>query len=345
MQLTVSQLSHSYANVQVLKDISFTIADGEIACLLGPSGSGKTTILRCVAGFERPTQGVISSDNEIITSQTIHVPPAKRNVGMIFQDYALLPHLSVEKNVGFGLHQLSRTEKTKKVQEVLEVVGLEKLSKQYPHQLSGGQQQRVALARAIAPNPRLILMDEPFSNLDVSLRNRLGQEIKQILKHYDITALMVTHDQHEAFAFADSIGVIKDGELQQWDTAYNLYHKPDNRFVANFIGQGAFLDGKVGTDGKVQIELGELDGQILQSLEPLQNVDVLLRPDDVIHDDDSPVTAKVIHKAFRGADILYTLALDSGTRVLSLVPSHHDHAIGEAIGIRLEVDHVVAFTK
>ena len=345
MQLTVSQLSHSYANEHVLKDVSFTIADGEIACLLGPSGSGKTTILRCVAGFERPSQGVISSDDEIITSQKIHLPPAQRNVGMIFQDYALLPHLSVEKNVAFGLHQLSRTQKTKKVQEVLEVVGLEKLAKQYPHQLSGGQQQRVALARAIAPNPRLILMDEPFSNLDVSLRNRLGQEIKQILKHYNITALMVTHDQHEAFAFADSIGVIKDGELQQWDTAYNLYHKPDNRFVANFIGQGAFLDGKVASGGKVEIELGELDGQILQSLEPQQNVDVLLRPDDVIHDDDSLVTAKVLHKAFRGADILYTLALDSGAKVLSLVPSHHDHEIGEAIGIRLEVDHVVAFTK
>ena len=345
MQLTVSNLSHSYADQKVLRDISFTIKDGEIACLLGPSGSGKTTILRCVAGFERPISGEIATDNEIITSPKVHLSPAQRQIGMIFQDYALLPHLSVEKNVAFGLHQLSRTDKEKKIHEVLEVVGLEKFAKQYPHQLSGGQQQRVALARAIAPNPRLILMDEPFSNLDVSLRNRLGQEIKQILKHYDITALMVTHDQHEAFAFADSIGVIKDGALQQWDTAYNLYHKPDNRFVANFIGQGAFLDGKVAANGNVQIELGELDGQILQSLEPLQNVDVLLRPDDVIHDDDSLVTAKVVHKAFRGADILYTLALDSGAKLLSLVPSHHDHAIGEAIGIRLEVDHVVAFTK
>jgi len=345
MQLSVSNLSHHYAKQKVLQDVSFTIPDGEIACLLGPSGSGKTTILRCVAGFERPTQGEIATNNEIITSSKNHLSPAQRQIGMIFQDYALLPHLSVEKNVAFGLHQLNRREKLKKVTEVLEVVGLENFAKQYPHQLSGGQQQRVALARAIAPNPRLILMDEPFSNLDVSLRNRLGQEIKQILKHYNITALMVTHDQHEAFAFADSIGVLKQGELQQWDTGYNLYHKPENRFVANFIGQGAFLNGRVAADGNVQIELGELDGQILQALEPLQNVDVLLRPDDVIHDDDSPMTAKVLHKAFRGADILYTLALDSGAEVLSLVPSHHDHAIGEAIGIRLEVDHVVAFTK
>ncbi len=345
MQLTVSNLSHQYSQQQILSDISFTIPDGEIACLLGPSGSGKTTILRCVAGFERPQEGEIATNQEIITSSSVHLSPAQRQIGMIFQDYALLPHLSVEKNVAFGLHQLSKKDRASKVQEVLEVVGLEKKAKKYPHQLSGGQQQRVALARAIAPNPRLILMDEPFSNLDVSLRNRLGQEIKQILKHYNITALMVTHDQHEAFAFADSIGVIKQGVLQQWDSAYNLYHKPGNRFVANFIGQGAFIDGRVAADGKVLIELGELEGQILQDLEPLQNVDVLLRPDDVIHDDDSLVTAKVIHKAFRGADILYTLALDSGARVLSLVPSHHNHAIGEPIGIRLEVDHVVAFTK
>jgi len=345
MQLNVSNLFHHYASQEVLNDVSFTIADGEIACLLGPSGSGKTTILRCVAGFERPNSGEIATDNEIITSAKIHLSPAQRQIGMIFQDYALLPHLTVEKNVAFGLHQLNQKNKIKKVREVLEVVGLEKFAKQYPHQLSGGQQQRVALARAIAPNPRLILMDEPFSNLDVSLRNRLGQEIKQILKHYDITALMVTHDQHEAFAFADSIGVIKEGKLQQWDTAYNLYHKPDNRFVANFIGQGAFLDGNVTANGNVQIELGELTGQMQQSLEPRQQVDVLLRPDDVIHDDDSVVTAKVLDKAFRGADILYTLALDSGAKILSLVPSHHNHAIGEAIGIRLEVDHVVAFTK
>ena len=345
MQLTVSNLYHHYDQLEVLRDVSFTIADGEIACLLGPSGSGKTTILRCVAGFERASQGEIATDNKIITSANIHLPPAQRQIGMIFQDFALLPHLSVEKNVAFGLHQLNREDKAKKVSEVLEVVGLEKLAKKYPHQLSGGQQQRVALARAIAPNPHLILMDEPFSNLDVSLRNRLGQEIKQILKHYNITALMVTHDQHEAFAFADSIGVIKDGEIQQWDSAYNLYHKPENRFVANFIGQGTFIDGKISSDGSVQIELGQLDGQVLQDVEPQQNVDVLIRPDDVIHDDDSLLTAKVVHKAFRGADILYTLALDSGAKVLSLVPSHHNHAIGEAIGIRLEVDHVVTFSK
>ena len=348
MRLTVKNLTHSYSlnsEEPVLNDVSFTIEEGEIACLLGPSGSGKTTILRCIAGFESPIQGEISTNDELITSPSFQLPPAQRQIGMIFQDYALLPHLSVEKNVAFGLHRLSRQEKQAKVKEVLEVVGLQSLAKQYPHQLSGGQQQRVALARAIAPSPRLILMDEPFSNLDVSLRNRLGKEIRRILKHYKITALMVTHDQHEAFSFADKIGVIKEGELQQWDSAYNLYHEPLNRFVANFIGQGAFVSGKVQSNGRVFIELGELEGHISVEVEPDQIVDVLLRPDDIIHDDDSPVTAKVLHKAFRGVDILYTLVLASGDKVLSTVPSHHDHAIGESIGIRLEADHVVAFKK
>lgn len=345
MQLTINNLSHAYEDTPVLNNVSFSLKNGEIGCLLGPSGSGKTTILRCIAGFETPLAGEILTDDKLITSHDFQLPPAKRHIGMMFQDYALLPHLSVEKNIAFGLHQLSRSARTEKVKEVLAVVGLEGMAKKYPHQLSGGQQQRVALARAIAPNPHLILMDEPFSNLDVSLRKRLGNDIRKTLKHYNITALMVTHDQHEAFAFADHIGVINDGQLQQWDTAYNLYHKPANRFVANFVGQGTFVNGNVTSQGKIVIKLGGLEGQISTHVEPGQIVDVLLRPDDILHDDESPVTAKVIHKAFRGADILYTLALSSGEEVLSLVPSHHNHAIGEAIGIRLEVDHIVAFKK
>ncbi|MBT8142342.1 MAG: ABC transporter ATP-binding protein [Gammaproteobacteria bacterium] len=345
MQLTIKNLSHAFANKPVLDDINLVLQNGEIGCLLGPSGSGKTTILRCIAGFETPQQGEIYTNSELISSPAKQVDPHKRHIGMMFQDFALLPHLSVANNVAFGLHQLDKKSRQAKVQEVLQVVGLEDMADKHPHQLSGGQQQRVALARAIAPNPRLILMDEPFSNLDVTLRKRLGADIRRILKHYQITALMVTHDQHEAFVFADSIGVIKDGQLQQWDSAYNLYHKPVNRFVANFVGQGSFVNGRVTNKGTVIIELGELHGQISTDVEPEQIVDVLLRPDDVIHDDDSPVTAIVLHKAFRGADILYTLALESGATVLSLVPSHHDHALGEPIGIRLEADHIVAFKK
>lgn len=198
----------------------------------------------------------------------------------------------------------------------------------------------------------MLLLDEPFSNLDVSLRERLSLEVRDILKSQNATAILVTHDQDEAFAIADEIGVMHRGEIQQWDTAYNLYHRPANRFVANFIGQGVFLSGKMLDPRHVEIELGILAGDIphqctsdCQLCREGNLVDVLIRPDDIVHDDDSPVQAAVVHKTFRGADILYTLRLPGGGIALSLVPSHHNHAIGEKIGIRLEADHVVAFSQ
>jgi iron(III) transport system ATP-binding protein len=287
-----------------------------------------------------------------VSAPGLIVPAEKRRIGMVFQDYALFPHLNVAANVGFGLHGQSRTERNKRVEELLQTVGLEGSDQAYPHELSGGQQQRVALARALAPCPNLLLMDEPFSNLDVELRERLSLEVRDIIKQQGATAIIVTHDQHEAFAMGDMIGVMHDGEIQQWDTAYNLYHLPENRFVADFVGQGVLLPGKVLNASQVEIELGTLHSKTpgvraTAGCDEGSNngceVEVLLRPDDIIHDDASPLLAQVEHKAFRGADILYTLRLPGGNRVLSLVPSHHNHAIGEWIGIRLEVDHVVVF--
>jgi iron(III) transport system ATP-binding protein len=209
----------------------------------------------------------------------------------------------------------------------------------YPHEISGGQQQRVALARALAPRPELLLLDEPFSNLDVELRERLSLEVRDIIKASGATAVLVTHDQQEAFAMADEIGILHEGRIQQWDLAYNLYHRPANRFVADFIGQGVFLPARPRNGGELEIELGVLQGESHGDGE----LEVLLRPDDVVHDDAAPTRAEVLHKAFRGAEILYTLRLESGRKVLALVPSHHNHALGEKIGIRLDVDHVVAF--
>jgi iron(III) transport system ATP-binding protein len=259
----------------------------------------------------------------------------------------------VADNVGFGLRTETHAARRARVDELLQLVGLAAHAGQFPHQLSGGQQQRVALARALAPRPRLILMDEPFSNLDVELRERLSLEVRDILKREGRTALIVTHDQHEAFALADWVGVMHEGRIQQWDTPYRLYHEPANRFVADFVGQGALLTGEVINDHQVEIELGVLDGHIpvecgAQGCDECVrscHVDVLLRPDDIVHDDDSLMLAEVEHKAFRGAEFLYTLKLPSGQRALSLVPSHHDHAIGEKIGIKLAVDHVVAFRQ
>jgi iron(III) transport system ATP-binding protein len=352
MLLELKHVSQSYAARKVLRDLSFVLNAGDIGCLLGPSGCGKTTVLRAIAGFEPITGGEIVLNGERVSAPGLIVPAEKRRIGMVFQDYALFPHLNVAANVGFGLHGQSRTERNKRVEELLQTVGLEGSDQAYPHELSGGQQQRVALARALAPCPNLLLMDEPFSNLDVELRERLSLEVRDIIKQQGATAIIVTHDQHEAFAMGDMIGVMHDGEIQQWDTAYNLYHLPENRFVADFVGQGVLLPGKVLNASQVEIELGTLHSKTpgvraTAGCDEGSNngceVEVLLRPDDIIHDDASPLLAQVEHKAFRGADILYTLRLPGGNRVLSLVPSHHNHAIGEWIGIRLEVDHVVVF--
>ncbi len=307
-------------------------------------------MLRAIAGFEPLLAGSITLGGRIVSALGVQLAPEHRRIGMVFQDHALFPHLSVAANVGFGLKGQPGADG--RVLQMLETVGLAHAAQRFPHELSGGQQQRVALARALAPEPALLLLDEPFANLDVELRERLGAELRTLLKLGGTTALMVTHDQHEAFAIADEIGVMSDGRIQQWSSAYSLYHQPRNRFVADFVGQGAFLPGVVDANGQVRMELGGVHGQepvrCTEEGEPCPDgcqVDVLLRPDDVVHDDASAVTAEVVAKAFRGAEFLYTLRLNSGQVVLSLVPSHHNHAIGERIGIRLELDHVVAYKR
>ena len=334
---------------EIVHGLSFSLARGEIGCLLGPSGCGKTTVLRAIAGFEAVTAGRIVLDGRELSGSRHTAPPETRQVGVVFQDYALFPHLSVAGNVGFGLRRMDAAAKQARVAELLELVGLAAQAEKYPHELSGGQQQRIALARALAPRPDLLLLDEPFSNLDVDLRERLALEVRHILKELGTTAVLVTHDQHEAFAIADQIGVMNQGVIVQWDDAYNLYHRPADRFVADFIGQGVFTPGTVDLPNqRVQIELGSLPlwqgvNVCATGERDARQVDVLLRADDVIHDDASPMRAEVVRKAFRGAEFLYTLRLPSGQTLLALVPSHHDHAIGEKIGIRLGADHVVTF--
>ena len=350
--LELIDIDLAFGSHQVVRQLSLQLEKGQIGCLLGPSGCGKTTVLRCIAGFEPLAAGRIRLDGAIVSGGGIDLPPERRRIGMVFQDYALFPHLTVAENIAFGLRGERASARQARVGELLALVGLAEHGRKYPHEMSGGQQQRVALARALAPRPSLLLLDEPFSNLDVELRERLSHEVREIIKATDTTAILVTHDQHEAFAVADEIGIMNQGCIQQWDTPYNLYHRPESRFVADFIGQGVFVGGTVLNRRQVKMELGVLEssgtlscGPACETCESGCDVDVLLRPDDVVHDDVSPLRAEVTSKAFRGADILYTLRLPSGTRVLSLVPSHHNHAIGERIGIRLDVDHVVAFHK
>ena len=348
--LELSSIVQRYGSHTVVDGVSFRIATGSIACLLGPSGCGKTTLLRCIAGFEPIAEGEIRLEGTPVSRPGFSVSPERRRIGMVFQDYSLFPHLTIAGNIGFGLASQPEARRTARVRELLATVGLAGEDNKFPHELSGGQQQRVALARALAPRPELLLLDEPFSNLDVGLRVRLSLEVRSILKNEGMTAILVTHDQHEAFAMCDEIGLMADGKIQQWDTPYNLYHRPANRFVADFVGQGVFLPGIVSGDRQVDVELGRLAPSL--PLECHQGcaacgkgcpVQVLLRPDDVIHDDASPLRAEVVHRAFRGAEFLYTLRLASGAEVLALVPSHHNHSIGEKIGIRLDIDHVIAF--
>ena len=228
---------------EVVQGLTMQLRHGRIGCLLGPSGCGKSTVLRAICGFEPIQAGEITLDKQVVSSPETTLAPEKRRVGVVFQDYALFPHLTNAQNVAFGLRDLPKKEALQKAEEWLERVGLKNVGSRYPHELSGGQQQRVALARAMAPEPELLLFDEPFSNLDVDLRERLAGEIRDILKANGTTALLVTHDQFEAFAIADDIGVMVDGRLVQWDSAYNLYHRPASRFVANFVGYGVFVPG------------------------------------------------------------------------------------------------------
>jgi len=341
--LRVEDLRHAYDGHPSVRGVSFALQPGAIGCLLGPSGCGKTTVLRCIAGFEAPAAGRILLKGTVVSSSERNLAPEERRIGMVFQEHALFPHLTAARNISFGFPNSGEAAENR-VRELASLTGITDVLAKYPHELSGGQQQRVALARALAPRPDLLLLDEPFSNLDSGMRERLSLELREILKATGATAVLVTHDQHEAFAMADEIGVMRDGRIEQWDTAYNLYHRPANRFVADFVGQGVFLPARAVNGNQLEIELGVLTPNAPQAGGALAgSYEILLRPDDVIHDDAAPTQAEVVHKAFRGAEILYTLKLASGRRVLALVPSHHNHALGERIGIRLDVDHVVAF--
>ena len=343
--LELKDLSVNLEDNPIVKNVSLCLAEGQIGCLLGPSGCGKTTLLRAVAGFLQPIGGEVRIANSLVSDVTAVLPVEKRQVGMVFQDHALFPHLTVRDNIAFGLDSSSRNQKDRRIGQLAELLGISTHLDTYPHKLSGGQQQRVAVARAIAPSPRILLLDEPFASLDVLLREQIAREIRQVLRHEEITTLLVSHNQHEAFAMADVIGVMREGRLVQWSTAFDLYHEPATPYVADFVGEGVLLEGRIRDDRSVETCLGTLSDGSRHGFQAGASVRVLLRPDDVVLDDDSALTAEVAERLFRGANFLYTLILDNGSRVLSLVPSHHEHPVGTRIGIRIEPDHVVVFPE
>ena len=323
-----------------VQEISFAAREGEILCLLGPSGCGKTTILRAIAGFEPVRSGQIFLSGQLVSSPDVMTPTENRRVGMVFQEYALFPHLRVQDNIAFGLRHLARKERAVRVQEMLRLTGLEGFERRYPHELSGGQQQRVALARALVQNPVVLLLDEPFSNLDPDMAGRMRQELHDLLRRTKTTTVLVTHDHDEAFAMADRIAVLNQGRLEQFDTPEMMYHMPATTFVADFVGQADFIPGTV-SQGRVHTELGEFPDTI--ECKDGTAVVVMIRPDDIHLVPTEGARSRVLSRQFRGSENLYTVSLPSGQIVHSSQGSTSVYRAGTTVELRVLATHTVLF--
>ena len=331
--LTVDGLTKRFAldAPPVVDALRFSIEEGEILALLGPSGCGKTTTLRLIAGFERADAGTVAVDGQVLTGLKRHVPPEQRGIGLVFQDYALFPHLSVLENVVFGLRRMPRARREERAREALKLVGLSGYEDRAPHHLSGGQQQRVALARTLAPTPRLILLDEPFSNLDALLRQATRQEIRDVLKRRGMTALLVTHDQEEALSFADRLAVMRHGRIDQIGTPEEVYYRPRTLFVAQFLGRtNLLLSEASGEQAETPLGRVTLDraatGPVLLALRPEHLT--LETPNG-----DGPV-GQVVGRAFKGHDITFRVEID-GSDYLVHTPNNIPFRMGDAVCVRL----------
>lgn len=331
---------------KVLTDVNFDLDESEIGCILGPSGCGKTSLLRAIAGFENINSGSILKDGVCISNSLENTSVQNRKMGMVFQDYALFPNMDVKTNIAFGLKDATKKEKEDRVNYLLELVSLEQYKDKYPHELSGGEQQRVALIRALAPSPDVLLLDEPFSNIDADIKEELVTDVRDLLKELSITSIIVTHDQYEAFNIADKVAIMNNGKVEQVGNAYDIYHKPINKFVADFIGLGVFIPITRNQNGELETPLGLIEkNKLPQTNFDSKDLEMLLRPDDIIHNDESDTMAVVVEKQFRGAEFLYKLLYNDQYPLLCFAPSHHNHKIGESIGIQLEMEHYVIFEK
>ena len=325
--ILVDGVDKRFGDTRALDGATLCVERGEVVALLGPSGCGKTTLLRTIAGFERPDAGTVRIGETIVAGGGAWLAPERRGVGMVFQDYALFPHLTVEENVGFGL---SRRERRPRVSELLDSVGLAGLDRRYPHELSGGQQQRVALARALAASPDVVLLDEPWSNVDPTLRTELREEVARVLRPLGVTVVLVTHDREEAFSLADRIALMRDGRVEQEGTAEELYFEPSTRWAAEFVGTGNVLAGTV--DGPVvRTALGAFP---VNGAAGASSVEVLVRPELLELATDPEGAAEVVSREFRGHDVLYRVLLD-GVELVSQRPSTESVPLGSRVSIRL----------
>jgi iron(III) transport system ATP-binding protein len=313
-------LNKSFGAVRAVDNLSIQVFQGEILALVGPSGCGKTTLLRMLAGFEQPDTGTIRLQDQLAAGEGVFLPPERRGVGMVFQDYALFPHLTVLENVAFGLKHLPKGRREKEVEEWLRVVGLQGFARSYPHELSGGERQRVALARALIPEPVLVLMDEPFSNLDADRRMQVREEVQAVLRKLNATVVFVTHDQEEALFMGDRLAVLNHGRLEQIDCPDTVFSQPATRFVAEFLGQTDFVAGEV-THGGILTEVGLVPQPL--NLPPGARVELAVRADDVdVAPEGSPrgAAAQVVSRYYKGIYNVYRLALPSGQVLHSLQP-------------------------
>jgi iron(III) transport system ATP-binding protein len=315
-----------------VREISLQVRRGEVLSLLGPSGCGKTTVLRLIAGLERPDSGEVHVNGQRVAGRGSWVPPEKRRVGLVFQDYALFPHMTIARNIAFPLSKWPAARREQRVAELLELIGMSGMGNRYPHQLSGGQQQRVALARALAPEPDLVLMDEPFSSLDAESRASTRDQVRGILKSLGTTVIFVTHDQEEALLLGDRVAVMNAGHVEQVGTPEAIFQSPATRFVAEFLGLSCFLPGIVTPVG-LQTEIG-LNPQAAGA--PCGTaVEVLVRPDDLLVQADPDGDARVVRCMYRGMDYLYDVALPSGTTVRCI--GAHTYKLSPGTPVRLEL--------
>ena len=305
-------VTKSFGPAPAVDGISFALMPGEVLSILGPSGAGKTTLLRLIAGFERLDEGEISVEGRLVSGASQHVPPDRRNVGMVFQEYALFPHKTVAENISFGLHKLPGPERNGRLDEVIRLVKLDGFEGRYPHELSGGQQQRVAVARTIAPRPCAVLLDEPFSNLDAGLRRDMRREVSDILRDSGTATMFVTHDQEAAFSIADRVGVVRDGRLEQVDSPDVIYESPATQFVARMVGTGDFIAGEI-REGMAATEIGALPFRSSNgALKEGSRVVLLSRPGDFRVQPDQAGPAVVRAREFLGDATVLEVEMPSG---------------------------------
>lgn len=341
--LRLQELSLCYGDKVAVTNASITLESGQIGSPLGPSGCGKSTLLRGIAGFERPMTGTVTIDGRVLSKPEAVVAPENRRIGMVFQDFALFPHIDVRRNIAFGLRGTAKAERYRRADELLELFGLAGYGERMPHSLSGGEQQRVALARAMAPRPNLLLMDEAFSSLDTELRLALVPEVRRILKHESMSAILVTHDQDEAFAMADRIGVMDAGYIHQWDEPHTVYQLPGTRFVARFVGVGQLIQATAIDGTRLRSALGIHSVHEGHGIEPGRGVEILVRPDDIVHEHSSDLMGEVIERSYRGSHYQYLVQLEDGERLYCLAGSHVRRQTGDRLELVPRLERLVVF--